>query len=311
MFLAEHADAAVYSGLLVSCKAGRAWVLRTARAARLTLDCTRRQPDLRGVRPALCARGGKATTLVVKCDEAERTTQASSCEADAEHASQGQRVKFCLADLPEQLAGCGSGITELHLGTAHLQATLLPIGLASFLHSAAPHMPNLATLHLDTFPTQLPPPSLFTAITRLVLRSKSADWPATAGYSSVAAYMPQLSHIQLQQHYGWHYAWPLLFTPAMPAQHLTSLHTNCTLTAQLLGLLLEHAPQLQGLGASRVDWDVTRPEPIYRERQWGVRSLSLQHAHLGTLAALPQCSGPQLTVTCDSATILVSGPEVR
>ncbi len=291
MFLAEHADAGVYAGLLVSCKAGRAWVLRTARTARLSLDCTHRQPELRGVRPALCARGGKPTTLAVKCE----VNSGEKAERDLHI----QRFVTCLAALPDQLAGYGCSITDLQMDTWHWQTGE---SVTTFLLSAAPHLPHLTTLHLNAGPVCLPSPSCFPALTRLTLWP-SAEGPepevatlAAAVYRSAAAYMGQLAHLHYIRCLRWPEPWPALLTPATTAHQLTSLETDCTLTDQLVGLLLDHAPQLQRLRVGCIDWD-TADTGAYRERQWAVQHLEVwQNVGLEELAALPQPAAGQMII---------------
>ncbi len=40
LFISEHADAGVFLGVFTSCRAGRAWALRTAPQLQVALDCT-------------------------------------------------------------------------------------------------------------------------------------------------------------------------------------------------------------------------------------------------------------------------------
>ncbi len=289
-FASKHADADVWRGLLLSCKAGRGWALQYARAARMTLDCTFRQPELRRTAPSLRARGKARTTLVIKCAAHMFSPDGSMSD------SMTIRTHACLAALPEQLAGCGGGITELRIETAPLT-----LDVSSFLHSAAPHLPNLTTLHSQASSYPLPPPSLFPALTYLAMEG----WLC----SSVAAYTThQLSSLQCthkQRLPGWH----ALFDPARTAHRLTSFQTSLSLTAELLGLLLKHAPQLQRLGVSEIKECVAQSD-AYRQREWDVQQLTVSCTSLSDVAALPRCAAGQLVISGEEILIWVKDIEV-
>ncbi len=304
-FASEHADADVWRGLLLSCKAGRGWVLQTARSARLTLDCTFTQPELRRVAPSLRARGTAPTTLVVQCGE--RSSPQMVCLE--------QRARACLAALPEHLAGCGSGITELRIEIAEV-----PVSVSSFLHNVAPHLSNLTALHLDISPFPLPHPSLFPSLTRLTFGAEllngrweeglKAEYAALC--SSVAAYMGQLTHLHYRHRAASREPWPVLFTPTTITHTLTSLESSEYLTAELVGLLLDHTPQLQRLAVPGIKRFFEEPD-AYRERQWRVQHLcvSLTGVDFSCLAALPRCAAGQLTMVLEEPKLIMSGIEVR
>lgn len=264
VFISEHADAGVFSGLIPSCKSGRRWVLQTAPSARLTLDYSKHQLSMAEVHAALRERGPRPLSLVIECRVASpRTYEARS-----------QSMLACLASLPEQLAATDSGITDIRLSVPSLD---MPTPLSTFLHSLGPHLPHLTTLHLDTCVCALPPPSHLPTLTHLSLWSKGANWPdvstaAPAVYASVAAYMPQLIHLGCHISEEWPKPWAALLNPATTAYKLTSLDTPLRLTDTLLRLLMQCAPALKRLSV----FGIVGLAEGFTDMQWGVEHLTVQ-----------------------------------
>lgn len=300
LFVGEHADDGVYKGIFTMCKAGRAWVLRTAPKARLTLGCPSEPGDKTdawcarltgGLRQDLLTRGALPVSVSVRGRQCAHTDTLCST------------IVSTLRDSP--------AITALEISQFGNQ----PQWCAAFitmLQQLAPQLPQLTSLTLDPCLPFLPP---LASLPQLRSLTVSLD-PEAQGAPSIdscltscAAYLTLLTTVTLCEDTQAEADWSLLLRPASTTHTLTSFTTERDLDDRLLVLLLLHAPALQRLSvgcmALRAD---------HSDKQWGVRGLRLQQNwefDLARLRALPMCSqGVSVIVVDYNVTLPVGSPEV-
>lgn len=255
LFQEQHAGPAVYNGLFTACPQGRDWVLAHTSKATLTMDTTAELSAaewagrLDAARQALDTRGALPTDLVVVLAES----------ADSEAA--------CL-QLLSALGGAGHGIGKVTL-------RVKPGPAAKGSTTVSDTVQNLLCQFLipDTLP-QL-------GSVHIVAQNQSLQ---DSVVQSIATRLPQLSsphldaRIQASQ-------WPQLLSPATTTHTLNSFSTDSSLTDELLGLLLKHAPALSQLSV----WNI-RVE-LGQYGVWGVQQLKAYEVDGNTLPLLPM--GPQ------------------
>ncbi len=252
----QHADPAVYLGLFSSCRGGRDYTLQTANTATLRLQPGSAQSDeawqrtLDAARQALMVRGALSTRLVLL-----------GYEPDLNSPDSQQQTTARLSGIPQQLEGAGSGVTELTV----THSGLLP---HTFLTTAASAFPHLHTLSVDQCTCPLPPPAQWPQLRRLQVtipppcyNTHSGVWeehPTTlAVFQSIAAHLPQLTSLDFSRQperddVDPSLPWEQLFTAGSTSHTLTHLTTNCTLTDELVPMLLSHTPALSQLFVSFV-----------------------------------------------------------
>ncbi len=233
LFLDEHGDDELYSGLFGSCKAGRAWALRTAPEACLELNTIKVQhPDAWRARlgrgcDALSVRGPLPTRLEVTCNS-----------------STGSLAACCL--VPSAFYGHGGAITALQINDwwpCAAATALLPLAAAA--------LQQLTRLSLHPCPPSIPPPASLPHLRELDVYIDAQGTPqeaCDACLRSCAAYLPHLSTFAITyctNNYDDMRPWRLLFNPASRTTTLTSLALPDTAVPdELFDLLLRYTPAL-------------------------------------------------------------------
>ncbi len=197
--------------------------------------------------------------------------------------------------LPPALQGAGAGVTEMTLEYTDgpldgaLDGAAVDQRVAEFfLQRTAAVLPNLRSLNLQHWYCTLPPPHLVPRLTQLSITGEHRlqGEPAIAAHRSVALLLPQLSSFTYEGG-----AWPnpasgqegrnaLVFTPASTTHTLTRLVTSDSLTDELLGLLLQHAPALRELCVRESALTTS-----HRGSTW-----ELQQLHIETGLSLTACT---------------------
>ncbi len=232
LIAAQHADSALYGGLLACSRAARDWVLTTAPQATLTLrppvicnPMNEWQVQLAAVQRALATRGGLPTRVVLALS----------------HTSEDASVNL----IPGALQGA--------LGVADVSIPFIEYdkpALTALVQGLAAALPSLRTLKLEC-PCHLPPPSLAPQLSSLSIRVTQGCFQAqVVELGHVAQYLCQLVSLAVtfgNSRYAPNggVAWSRLFTH--PTQSLTKLSTNTTLYEALLDAILSHSPCLQEL----------------------------------------------------------------
>ncbi len=273
----KHAGQAAYNGLFTSCRKGRDWVLQDASQIAIKLDTRAEQGggyhQLRAVRRALETRGVLPARLVA----------VTSCNASSLAAC--QRL---FRGLRGACAGLGTLKIQVMAPVAEKRAQSALEGVLSRTVAAIAAAVRRPPAEI-TLSKVLPQPAHFPSVRELVISGETCL--SDHALQHLATFIPQLTTLRVQQptYTG---LWPAVFSPASASRTLTCLSTGGTLTDELLGLLLEHAPALQSVEVHTVDvrsWQ-------YRNREWRVQTLACGHAivrpcHLSPLPRTPAALG--------------------
>ncbi len=313
LFIEQHADSAVLSGLFTSCRAGKDLVLQAARKATLQLRVADRKP------------AGKWRTLLLRVvgrspDSDWRRQLAAAGKALAVRGARPTRLMLgrlpdrsgkpphsppppppeCLARLAmvaQRLHRVGAGITELVIDVWSTGWDMGP--LVCDLAQACPNVRSLEIVCFDEYTRiALPPPAQWPQLTciRLSYTSERRCIDAQAVWPQIAAYMHQLTTLVLP---GRHWTgeggcpWDLLFSqrpltphtntphatipaPLTPTTTFPLTHLECVewLDAELLGLLLKHTPHLEHLTVQDIFMD--NMDPVCEGTVWGLKTLELK-----------------------------------
>ncbi len=265
----QHKDA--MRGLLTSCRQGRDVALQIAGKLGLTLDCCDVPTEPTGVwlrraaavQQALTMRGAQPTSLSVLCTPPE-----DAC-GWAPHKQVSKVVLTTAAKrtkhVPKHLKRpAGINITELRLTAPEGRS------VGSLVKQMLSHTPNLVSLHLNTYPCALPPPSTLPHLTELDVQHSGSGEPDewTECYRSIGLYLSQLVSLNLNELRAAYDDWDALFASKQPTHTLTSFCTE-QLTDELLTALLEHAPALKQLTVQ----NMREVEESYSDKEWGLEVL--------------------------------------
>lgn len=191
LFATEHADAGLLWGILCTCRAGRDFILQTAKKAKLRLDFSAEQPAgvwerrLSAVQQALASRGNKRTklALTVGTDSLPAFTTAAVLLRDPVPSISKLRLRAA-AVYAEDIQPADRIITGL-------------------LQCAAPSFTNLRSLSIKFALSTLPPPSQLPHLTELTVRLPYGCIPepdnpiVQVPCKSIAPFLPQLQCLKL------------------------------------------------------------------------------------------------------------------
>ncbi len=280
--LVQLADPPARRGLFTSCRAGRNLVLAHTPQVTLTLPLLQEQPieqwlaQYDQVKAALLTRGSLPTRL--------RMAGWGGCTASEVQASPLPLRLLSLLLQPTTAAGI-TDVAVWSVRQQHVQPSAVTHVLAD--------LRSLTRLDLtcaDVWP--LPAPSALPQLRDISFDLNHLDALGPPAFerlcSNLAHYLPQLTSLQLEDHTDVIALIPfhLLFTPAAPAPHLTTLNIqNTNLTDQLLGLLLDHTPALGQLTVNSVDLQ----SAAHSGRVWGVEHLTVEESWPAGIVHLPVC----------------------
>ncbi len=301
----RHIKADEYKAIFCVSRAGRDWVLSSALNARLDLWMPRRlkagypskptwpwQPHIAAVRQALLIRGTLPTTITLHCYH--RTPPAM------------------YSKVLSALQGAGAGVTGLRLvpGTDHDRLdTIADLSTASvFLVQAAQALPNLTTLHIDSFALVLPPSRRLLQLRHLTLAGPKGGRPMPGAMAySISGYTTQLVELSVSD---WTHK------PAFSIPHTTSPCTlkqlsimGETLTDELLSVLASRAKALRVLHVSSI-----RLTRSHKGCEWGLEELFLgRDPDFGQIKRLPSNKEDRVAMdwVSDKLTLCVDSVQVR
>ncbi len=303
-FIEQHADAAVWSGLFISCRGGRQLALTHARKATLMLHCAHRVPDegwqaqLVAVRQALSVRGAQSTRVKLRPFIA---------------LGDGPDPYLWVARMglvPGMLWGVGRGVTELDVD---LESWSQTGALSSTLASSFPNITSLTLMG-----SMLPTPALWPRLQSIDVSSHRGEekWLL----QTIADYLPQLKSLKLPSDYHGRRDWSSLFGRSYyhPVHSpLTHFEANSTLTDQVAVRLTVVAPGLEHLSVYRIAADTGQ----YTDAPWSLKHLQITERMdaaevLPALARLPRPVGGRMSVMVGGAkqfpvTLNVTTNEVR
>ncbi len=295
----EHADAAVWSGIHTSCRAGQNLALQEAKHVRLRLDCTTGQaPDawqrrLAAVQQALSLRNSSLpTSLTVIGDD----TAVSAAAALA---------------VPKALHAAGRSVTALELCCSAVSKHY-----QDFMRLAAAAFPNLSSVKLvNALAPLLAPPSHLPHLTQLSFTTTTTTFDQAHDHTdlcdmlekSVALYTPQVTSLTALDG-GYHDIWwPHIFTPQTRSHTLTHLTTNDYLTDELMSLIDEYAPAVKHVSVSNISFDEGAQDAV-----WGVEQLHIEdgvgnghYVSATEVALLPKCAAGKMQIDMPTRELLL------